>query len=257
MFEKMGFFDLAFLDDKDIRKKDISNLDVMIISGGDTFAVAEALGNKGASQILSFVKEGGIYMGSCAGAYLPMNSSKKPLDLFNFVDVKITNLTKILPDAPKKKTTVFCTSYGCDFIFHPVREGVKLKTKNGFHADKTLEFSAPLYGGPGMTHANPKNILAYYSDFTDKTSFLVNRETAANTLIGKAAVIRVPVKKGCFYLFGPHLEHPHYSLANKFVANAILWDTARPCKEPSSQTSPHKRNVPKIWKRFQENAQTN
>jgi len=154
-----------------------------------------------------------------------MNSSKTPLNLFNFVNVKITNLAKNLPETTQANYK-FCTSYGCSFIFHPVRETVKLKLNGDLNKDSHQGFTAPLYGGPGMIHDQEENILAYYSDFTDQSAFLVNRKIAADTLIGKAAVIRIPFQQGCFYLFGPHLEHPHYPDANAFVADAILWDTA-------------------------------
>ena len=225
MFEKMGFYNLVFIDEKAVQERGLSGLDVMVISGGDTFAVAGALGKKGADQIRTFVENGGVYIGSCAGAYLPMNSSKKPLDNFNFVDVKITNLTKILPKA-EKKTFKFCTSYGCDFIFHPVREEVALKIQDCSHPSFEKHLAAPLYGGPGMTVSDPAQILATYEKFTDKTSFLVNKEIARETLLDKAAVVRVPRGKGIFYLFGPHLEHPGFKEANELVVRAIYRDAA-------------------------------
>ena len=222
MFENMGFFDLAFLDEASIKADGLQPLDVMVISGGDTFAVAESLDRQGADKIKSFVAQGGVYIGSCAGAYLPMNSSKKPLDMFNFVDVKITNLSKTLPEF-LKDSCKSCSSYGCDFVFHPVREEIRLKTAGTFAA--ISEFNAPLYGGPGMKVSDPSTVLAYYCSFTEKTSFLVSEAIASKTLIGQAAIVRIPSGKGCFYLFGPHLEHPDYPYANKCVADAIFWET--------------------------------
>jgi hypothetical protein len=230
MFEKMGFFNLFFLDETAVKGDGLDLLDVMVISGGDTFAVAESLGQRGADKIKSFVVHGGIYIGSCAGAYLPMNSSKKPLNMFNFVDVKITNLSKTLPESIKDSCK-FCASYGCDFVFHPVREEVRLKTTGTFNA--ISEFSAPMYGGPGMKVSDPTTVLAYYCGFTEKTSFLVNETLASKTLVGQAALVRIPSGKGCFYLFGPHLEHPDYPYANKCVADAIFWETGK-CKEMMS-----------------------
>ncbi|MCP4022257.1 MAG: type 1 glutamine amidotransferase-like domain-containing protein, partial [Desulfobacteraceae bacterium] len=115
LFEKARFYDLFFLDEISVQNNDIKALDVLIISGGDTFAVAKSLGEKGGRNIKTFVEKGGLYIGSCAGAYLPMKSSKKPLDLFNFVDVKITNLSKTLPIA-EQESCKFFTSYGCDFV---------------------------------------------------------------------------------------------------------------------------------------------
>lgn len=235
MFEKMGFFDLFFLDEKAVNSDGLTHLDVMVISGGDTFAVAESLGQQGADNIRSFVENGGVYIGSCAGAYLPMNSSKKPLDMFNFVDVKITNLSKTLPESIKASSK-FCTSYGCDFVFHPVREEVRIKPASSPNAP---EFIAPMYGGPGMKVTVPSAVLAYYHGFTDQTSFLVHETIASKTLIGQAAIVRMPLGKGCFYLLGPHLEHPNYPEANRWVADAIFRETARRSAESAPDMDNH------------------
>lgn len=231
LFENKGLHTLAFLNESDVQKG-LDDLDVLVISGGDTFAVAEALGPTGADSIGRFVHRGGLYIGSCAGAYLPMNSSKKPLDLFNFVDVKITNLSKSLP-ATVKESLKFCTSYGCDFIFHPVREAVSLKSSNTALSFCPPTFTAPLYGGPGMTVTDSSLILATYHGFTPNTSFLVSEALAGEILLEKAAVVRVPMGKGIFYLFGPHLEHPNFPLANQFVSDIIRWET-RPLECPES-----------------------
>lgn len=226
LFEKAGFYDLVFLDEASVRSNHLYGLDVLVISGGDTFAVARSLGREGGRNIRSFVEQGGVYMGSCAGAYLPMNSSKTPLDQFNFADVKITNLSKILP-AAEISTCKFCTSYGCDFVFHPVREAVRLKTTCFYDTDAALEFTAPLYGGPGMTAADPSWVLAVYEGFTEKTAFLASPQIAQKTLVGNGAVVRVPFNKGCFYLLGPHLEHPKFERANQFIIDAIILETAK------------------------------
>ncbi len=236
MFEKASFLDLVFLDEFSVQNNEIKYLDVLVISGGDTFAVAESLGEQGGKNIKAFVEQGGLYIGSCAGAYLPMKSSKKPLDLFNFVDVKITNLSKTLPIA-EIKTCKFCTGYGCDFIFHPVREAVALKTTSFFDNQVTHEFHAPLYGGPGMDAKDPSWNLAVYQDFTPKTSFLTSRKIAQQTLMGRGAVVRVPFEKGCFYLLGPHLEHPGFKQANQFIIDAVVLETARLKNKVESEKS--------------------
>lgn len=223
LFERLGFYDIVFLDEDHIKADCLGGLDVLVMSGGDTFAMAEGLGERGAEKLESFIRNGGLYIGSCAGAYLPMNSSKKNLNLFNYANVKITNLTKILPEA-KRVPEKFCTPYGCSFIFHPVREAVRLTT-NGFTPFSRVEsLLAPLYGGPPMVTSDPSQVLATYSGFTDKTLFLVDEELARETLLGKAAVIRKKMGAGHLYLFGPHFEHPHFPVANQLLADAIYWD---------------------------------
>jgi len=222
-FDRMGFHDLDFLDESRLRSRGLKDLDVLAVSGGDTFAVAEALGEEGARRIEAFVRQGGLYIGSCAGAYLPLRSSKTPLNLFNYVNVKITNLAKTLPE-PTRMAYKFCTAYGCDFVFHPVREEVILRSNGVSPFGGSHGIAAPMYGGPSMTATQEVEVLAYYENFTDKTLFLVDETVARDTMIDRAAVVRSRMGEGTFVLFGPHFEHPHYPEANRLMADIIFWD---------------------------------
>ncbi len=223
IFERMGFYDLSFLTEVDLRGHALEDVEVLAVSGGDTFAIAEALGPVGAIRLEKFITGGGLYLGSCAGAYLPLNSSKEHLNHFNFVPAKITNLTKTLPKAHGMKEK-FCTCYGCSFIFHAVREAIEVTTSGIPPFGTPATFTAPLYGGPPMTITNPASVLATYTDFTQKTLFLVDRKLAEKTLLGNAAVIREKMGRGHLHLFGPHFEHPHFLEANHFLAKAMMHD---------------------------------
>lgn len=225
LFDRMGFFDVWILEEREIQQEALDTLDVLIMSGGDTFAVAAALGLPGALKMRRFIENGGLYMGSCAGAYLPMNSSKTPLNGFNFVDVTVTNLAKHLPTV-KAFEQKFCTAYGCSFIFHPVRGNVRLRTRKNGLSPNGSRVDAPLYGGPGMNTPDANDILARYDGYTQETVFMVDRHIADQTLHNKAAVVRRKMGDGCLYLFGPHLEHPHVPQANKIVADCIYQDCA-------------------------------
>jgi glutamine amidotransferase-like uncharacterized protein len=226
LFDRMGFYDLAFFDESAVEKRGLTDLDVLVVSGGDTFAVAEGLGPAGASSLRVFVGRGGLYIGSCAGAYLPMSSSKNPLHLFNCVNVKVKNLSRVLPESVRMSHK-FYSAYGCDFIFHPVREEVTVRTRGipPFQGSKKL--LAPLYGGPSMWAGENAEVLAHYEGFTNKTVFLVDRSLAEEILLGSAAVVRQGMGAGYFYLFGPHFEHPHFPEANKRIAETILWHTGK------------------------------
>jgi hypothetical protein len=114
----------------------------------------------------------------------------------------------------------FCTEYGCQYIFHPVRETVMVKIVDGFSCAGN-EISVPLYGGPAMTPSDDIDVLGVYSGFTRETEFLVDEELAEQTLIGNVAIACKHLGKGAFYLFGPHFEHPHYAAANRIVFEAL------------------------------------
>ncbi len=237
LFEKAGWCNLVFLDELSVQNTCLNRLDVLVVSGGDTFAVAQSLGEKGGRNIKAFVEAGGVYMGSCAGAYLPMVSSKKPLDWFNFVDVKITNLSKLFP-SEQLQTCSACAAYGYDFVFHPVREAVCLQTTSFYAGEPPRVFTAPLYGGPGMKAQEPSWVVAVYQEFTPETLFFAPRKVAEKSLLGQGAIVRVPFQKGCFYLLGPHLEHPGFGQANQFILDAVIQETAGVQSYPGSNNQP-------------------
>lgn len=222
LFNSWGYYQLNFLDEADIQQGLLQTVDLLVISGGDTFAVAGALGSLGAARIKGFVQKGGVYIGSCAGAYLPMHSSKPLLNEFNFLKVKITNLSKQLPNTLRLHHKSYAC-YGCDFIFHPVRDEVLLDIDDPGQASgpHPQQLNAPLYGGPAMIAPDAAQVLARYSGFTPKTTFVVDQELAARTILGRDAVVKMDFGSGTFYLFGPHFEHPHYPQANNFMRACV------------------------------------
>jgi hypothetical protein len=231
VLERMGFYDLSFPDESCIQENVLDRMDVLAVSGGDTLGIAKGLGRAGASKLARFIRGGGLYLGSCAGAYLPLHSSKEHLNLFNFVPVKIANLTQALPEARGLREK-FCTAYGCAYVFHPVREAVMLRSGGFAPFQYARSFAAPLYGGPPMIAPDPDMVAATYAGFTPKTLFLADETIARETLLGRAAVIRAAFGLGHFHLYGPHCEHPKFPLANTLLAKALYWDL------PSTQAGP-------------------
>ncbi len=222
----------------DIHRGTLARLNVLLISGGDTFAIAEALGETGAQELKSFLEQGGLYIGSCAGAYLPLNSSLSPLNLFNMASVKISNLTKNLPE-PVALPEKFCTAYGCSYVFHPVREEVTIRLDDSVFPQRSRELTAPLYGGPSLLPSQDATTLARYTGFTDKTLFLTSEQVAGDTLIGKSALVHKNIGQGNLYLLGPHLEHPHFPEANTLIADIIFKSTVQSRTTPPFSIPPH------------------
>jgi hypothetical protein len=222
ILDRMGFYHVHFIDEKDILSNALEPLHVLLMSGGDTFAIAEGLGAEGSSQLRNFIEEGGLYIGTCAGAYLPLRSSMDFLNQFNFINVKISNISRRLSESEQCSfQKVACSSYGCDFVFHVVREDVLLELVNGYQSDGKKEMIAPLFGGPSMFPSEDIEPIAKYKGFTQKTKFLVEEALAEKTLIGNIAIAKKSMGKGHLYIFGPHFEHPHYPSCNLFLAEII------------------------------------
>ncbi len=225
VLERMGFYNLRFLTEEDFRSPGpLNSLDSLIVSGGELSGIAEGLGREGAKNLKSFIKGGGTYLGSCAGACLPLYSSKPPLSLFNLVKVKINNISTS-PPPPLMMEWKYLTPYGADYIFHPVRDEVVL-TASGlppFYQQNSLV--APLYGGPPMRPPEKEEAvgLAQYRDFTPRTLHLTDAQCGRKVVLGTTAAIRKDLGQGTLFLFGPHFEHPDYPLANAIIANTIFW----------------------------------
>ncbi len=226
----------------------LPSLDVLVLSGGDTFAVAQGLGPSGAEALCSFLERGGLYIGSCAGAYLPLHSSKEPLRTFNFVRAKINNLTRDLPpvrDLPLK----FCTPYGCSYVIHPVREEVRVRMAQGFPEWGGREMKVPLYGGPPLTPSEEIWPAAFYAAFTERTRFLADPELAERVYLGKVAACEKTHGAGRMILLGPHFEHPGFPEGNAVVDAWIRWHLARSRADTAGRAADREDPAPPVFSR--------
>ncbi len=215
LMEKYSYGRLCLIQEHDFPRL-APEQEVLLVSGGDTFAVARALEPPGARALQAFLEKGGLYIGSCAGAYLPLNSSKAPLNAFNFVKCRINNLTRDLPDVLRMPLK-FSTRYGCDYIYHPVREEVRVRMEDGFPLWGGREVSVPLYGGPPLNLSDDIVPMAFYTRFTERTLFLTEREIAEQVYLGKVAACEKPFGEGRMVLLGPHFEHPWFPEGNDII----------------------------------------
>lgn len=202
-----GFRNIHFVTDITCIKAD-----VLVISGGDPFALFSHIQKKGVSCIRKFIEEGGTYIGVCAGSYFALKFHENPFPWLNLVKGSLSNFSKNPPPnirMPHKYTNV----YREGIVFHPVREEVVLQYNN-------KEVKAPLYGGPGIVSDDAES-LAVYKRFTDKTLFLCERKAAEDTLLNTSALLTKKFSKGHLLLFGPHFEHPYYCEANEELIGII------------------------------------
>jgi len=219
VLERYGCSRISFLDEEDIRRWR-AHPEILVISGGDTFAVADALGAEGADRLRSFIERGGLYIGSCAGAYLPLHSSKEPLHHFNFVKARIRNLTGRLPEV-KAYPEKYATPYGCSFVFHPVRNEVVVRISEGFPIHGGQEIVVPVFGGPPLEPSQDVVPIARYCGFTDRTVFLADPEIGRAVFLGATAACEKPMGQGHLLLLGPHFEHPGFPRGNEVVMHWI------------------------------------
>lgn len=69
----------------DIRNGALDNFDALLVPGGSASQEARSMGAEARENVCRFVKEGGVYMGVCAGAYL---SSRQAVHDLGFLPLK-------------------------------------------------------------------------------------------------------------------------------------------------------------------------
>ena len=215
LLESAGVFDAEFVDAEGLVRNVEGGSSLVVVSGGDGFEIASSLAPRGFSAIEAHVRGGGMYIGACAGAYLPLPSRISPFDTFNLSSTRIRNLAPV-PDETAESSPRTGLRYGSCSIVHPVRGEVVV-------GDGVRSFTAPIFGGPVFREPESDRVLFRYASFTDRTLFQTERARAETMMLGAPAVVSVSVGDGTMVLAGPHLEHPGYPEANRvFVQLAGL-----------------------------------
>lgn len=226
LLERLGLFDVAFIDELDVLSGDLGEFDVLMVGGGDTYAIAESLGKSGAGEIDSFVRRGGMYFGSCAGAYLVLSGvDREPFASFELVDGEMLN---VMPDPPEPRCLAhkYLAPYGEEWVFHPVYGEVVLgpgPASAGFSCfEGRGTLSSVLFGGPILRALNDEEVAAVFAGLSDRAAYPWPRDEAGGLLEGKPAVIYASRGLGTAVASGPHLEHPLFPRANALAAE-LVW----------------------------------
>jgi hypothetical protein len=221
LFDRIGLYDVLFLNEEDLCEGGLQGIATVLIGGGDTHAIAEALGKKGADELRAFVAGGGVYIGSCAGAYLLLDLSGPPFTPFSgFTKVQMANVSQSLPQC-KRLPTKFSSPYNGGYVIHPLRESLLLEPLEERFFVEGNTVRAPLYGGPSMIPSGGEIVLARYCGFDKETVFLTDKAIGEEMFMGKAAAVMRRLGKGTLWLFGPHFEHPNYPVANSIIAQCL------------------------------------
>lgn len=185
----------------------------VIVSGGDGFAIAEALSGRGFDRLKEFINDGGLYAGICAGAYLPLPSSLEPFNHFNMTKIRIANIASE-SGADLSSSPRVSIRYGACRILHPVRGEVALSIGQE-------EIRAPLYGGPVFMEPTKDEVIMRYHAFSSTTEYQIDPSEAESIMLGRPAAVLAKKGDGRLLLLGPHLEHPRYPEANAFFLKLL------------------------------------
>ena len=224
LLERIGIYDVMFADERVLAEGALSRVQVLLIGGGDTYEMARGLGEAGAREIESFVRGGGLYMGSCAGAYLVLSGvDLPPFKPFRLLEGYMLNVMADPPE-PRCLEHKYLAPYGDRWVFHPVYGEVELTRGEGAQGCRCFDSGAvrsALFGGPVM-EVEADAVLARYGEPAGRTAYLWDRLEARNFLTGKVAVAGARLGRGTAVASGPHLEHPLFPRSNALSAEVML-----------------------------------
>lgn len=215
LLERLGLCDVRFITESEVHAGVLADADALLIGGGDTYAMAEGLGESGARAVEEFVRRGGFYHGSCAGAYLVMGGvDRAPFTPFDLIKARMLNVMRE-PPAPLCLDHKYLAPYGEEWVFHPVYGEVLIATEAG------RSMPAPLFGGPILEVEDPSDEVARYAGSTRRSACLWPRREADRFMTGRQAVAASGLGMGRVMVSGPHLEHPLFPASNCLVADEL------------------------------------
>jgi predicted deacylase/glutamine amidotransferase-like uncharacterized protein len=188
---------IAEVSPEDIRAGALTNYNVVIFGGGSGSKEAEAIGERGRSNVINFVANGGGYVGICAGAYLATSGYTWSLHLLNVKTV-----------SPK---------------WQRGRGEVKLEiTDQGRKILQTRDKSLDClyHNGPVVTTAEEASLPPYEALAYFRSEFASNG-TPAGIMINSPALIAATYKKGRVVFCSPHPEQT--TCLEEIIPHAVTW----------------------------------
>ena len=175
----------------------LTNFDVVVFTGGSGSQQAASLGETGREQVRSFVKQGGGYIGICAGAYLACSGFDWGLGIINAKTVS--------QKSQRGKGSV------------QVEFGTQGKKITGIDPGK---YDVLYANGPIIRTASRSDLPRYESLAYFRTE-LAENGTPKDVMIDSPAIARTEYGKGRVLFCSPHPEQTDGM--EKFLESSVRW----------------------------------
>ncbi|BCX48676.1 biofilm PGA synthesis protein PgaB [Haloferula helveola] len=182
---KDGGFQVSRITAKEIREGKLGEVDVLIHPGGSGGKQAKSLGKSGRESVRAFVREGGGFLGICAGAYLATNDYDWSLHL---IDAKVVDRRHWARG--KGEVTLRLSPEGASFFEN---DGDVLKI---FYAQGPL-LSRREWDDPEVPN---------YESLAVFSSEIAKNGAPEGVMAGTSAAVRCNFERGRVFCFSPHPE---------------------------------------------------
>ncbi len=178
-------FIVTFASGKEIGDGALNGADMVVHSGGGGETQFFGLGEKGVAAEREFIKKGGLYHGTCAGAFLVLEETRR----------KRNQMVPFKPDDPELYRG------GATVELDFTEAGLVAMGQKG---PRMVRY----HGGPAMIPGKPvegadMKVFAYYGKKMEK---IEKPKADVHGMTGKAAIIAGTFGKGKIFICGPHPE---------------------------------------------------
>jgi putative intracellular protease/amidase len=173
------------VDGNAIRSGALQQFDVLLVPGGSALKEANSMGTEAREEVRRFVKNGGIYMGVCAGAYLASQAKVTDIGLLPLKTLDPAHWYRV-DDATR--VDVELTPLGME-AFGIKKRNIAIKYENG-----------PIFAGPASGPNDRLMPLGFYR------SEVVGDGGDRGAMLGAPAVVLAKYGQGTVMAISPHFE---------------------------------------------------
>ncbi|MDI6617858.1 MAG: family 10 glycosylhydrolase [Clostridiales bacterium] len=184
----------------------LHGFDAIVVPGGRATGIAEALGKEGCNEIESFVKNGGGYVGICAGAFLAARGYNDPTSKVMLVNAEALDIMHWDRGSGDVQVKVMDSD-------HPVMQG--------YSGAITVNYE----NGPLLIPAKDDDIPPYIDLAAYISDVHQNKDAARGIMPGSSAVTVSGYGKGRCVLFSFHPESTPG--LERMLVHGFLWAAKR------------------------------
>ncbi|MGC8831837.1 MAG: BPL-N domain-containing protein, partial [Thermoproteota archaeon] len=230
VLENMGFRKISLLTGP-LTPGDLGGLDVLIFGGGDSFEILKSLNQDETRLVRQFVETGGVYIGICAGAMLPL----KPVNLLGaaygeleaWSELQLIECEVLSDKVAEPSWPVFSSRrVGGVLRTYPVKGIVNSRiVKRGL---LTLGYRGEiqmLHMGPLVKAANSKQVFGKIESLSSNAEYGLPFEKTVETVEGASSIVFKEHGSGKIVLFFSHVESKETPSTHGLLGNALLLGT--------------------------------
>ncbi|MBN8710723.1 MAG: hypothetical protein BGO12_00570 [Verrucomicrobia bacterium 61-8] len=195
-------FQVQRVSAEQIRQGVLADFDVLAQGGGRASIQSDALGDLGKEKIREFVRDGGGYVGICAGAYLA--ASDRPYYL-RLVNARVVDRE------------------------HWARGGGDVQIRFTEEGRRNLQQRAPVaqirYNQGPLLARDSQVDMPTYTELAIFETEIAKKDAPSGVMKGTSAMVSAPFGKGRVFLSSPHPERT--AGMERLLQSAVLWAAGR------------------------------